>query len=330
MSYDLYFYMKNGGATVKRGFIGSLMGSHSNKPTVLAEKELLSYLTSYGHFSGVKKTDNGFEAIYHNKDTEATATFAFNRRDAGREGNYQGYSYTGLSMKVDYIRPFYYGYEAAMVAEAICNRFGMSTSDPQSSEEAPKSRTMAEIFSSWDRRNTDSVRDMINRTKGDGGETVGSLPDVGSRMSRESSRAYWEYLYNHNKIARYIDDHNISAYLPTWIFVFQRNTDKKLLTAMPFMEGVNYVVPKCDLFEVTWENHSKSGIVKYETLLSQIRDKLHPLGMPGMDLQYLDKEGADQIRGILHSLDLEEQYSTNYKIIRQQSSFIPGIYIDTD
>jgi len=330
MSYDLYFYMKSGGAAAKRGFIGSLMGSRGNKPTILAEKELLSYLTSYGHFSGIKKTDSGFESTYYNRDTEATAIFAFNRKDVGRKDNYPNHSYTGLSMKVDYIRPFYYGYEAAMVAESICNKFGMSVSDPQSNDDAPKPRNTDEIFSSWDRCNTNLVRSMIERTKGDGGETEGSLPDIESRMSRESSRGYWEYLYNHDKISRYIEQHNISAYVPTWVFVFQRNSDKKLLTSMPFIEGVSYVIPKCDLFEVTWENHSKSGVVKSETLMSQIRDKLHPLGMPGIDLQYLDAEGANQIRGILHGLNLEEQYSTNYKILRQQNSFVPGIYIDID
>ncbi len=330
MSHDVYFYQKSQESPTKKGFLSGLVGSRENVQSTLDRNELQSFLTSLGCFSEIKNTDSGFNAVYHNKDTEATAYFTFNRDDRARNHDHQGFSYTGLSLNINYYRPFYYAYEAALVSETISKKFNLYISDPQSRDSAPKMRTADEMFATWDRINTESICQMIERMRKEGKENEETTPNIWSRMSRDTSRSYWQYLYNHDKIAKYVEDKNISACVPTWIFVFQRNSDKKLMTCIPFLEGVNYVLPNCDLFDVSWADRSKSGIVKSEILTNKIHGILRPLGMPGVDLQYMDNESPEKIREIVHSINLDDQFNDNYKIVRQKNSFVPGVFIDID
>ncbi len=329
MSYDLYFYRKAGESPAKKGLFGALLGSGARKSSMLDENGLRSFLTSYGHFSSIDKTDKGFEATYFNSDTGASAFFSFDRGETDQRCDYPGFTYTGLSLNINYFRPFFYGYEAALATEAICKKFDLYTADPQSSDEAPKMRTVDEVFTAWDASNTKSVRGQIERLRKEGKENQEISPDIWARMSRPMSEAWWSYRYHHDQILKYVDDNNIDAFVPTFIFVFKRIRDNRLVTCIPIADGVGYVLPRCDHFGM--DSGDGKVIVESEALLGEIGNVLKSLPVPGMDLIYFTHEDAKSIGSTLRGLKAEKE-EENYRMvpIYQNSAFVPGPFIDID
>jgi hypothetical protein len=318
--FDLYFYRRTPYAEPEKGFSGFINGVMGQSEEKSEDKEVLKSLSSYGNFSGPEITSDGFDAGYMNKRTGTHVVFSRHRKKiADREAaqSYPGYSYTGLSVILNYNRPHYLMYEAAPVIKAFCTRFDLLVYDPQDGD-APVSCTAHALIRSYDRANTS----ISNHTaSGSGKMTV--MVDDGiplSSMSRDASHEFWEYMYQRNTIAEWMMDQDIELYAPE-IKVLRDKNDGSLYRTVIITDGVGYLIPPCDAFLVDAQS-KKSGFIRGDLIRKQLSDLLHPVTILGKEYLSLSIGDSKSVPSKIKNLPRED--------VSSYQAFPPGMWIDPE
>ena len=80
MSFDLCFYRETPKEEPKKGLIGSVKGFLGQEDNKTEDKAILTFISSFGHFSGPELCHDGFDAGYLNGTTGTHIVFSRHRR----------------------------------------------------------------------------------------------------------------------------------------------------------------------------------------------------------------------------------------------------------
>lgn len=331
MGFDLYFYKKIGENTGKKGLLGFLKGNVTDNDSIDSD-ELLSFLMSFGNFPGPQKTNDGFDAGYLNSGSRAnigTATHIVFRlhRDEIKEHeghhSFSGFKYTGFSAFMNMVRPIYFGYEAAPIIEAVCNKFGLYIVDPLDTliggTGSPKICVADDIIKSWEASNTKIGKSMLARDKEQGNVKYIIGPDMSLSLKKEKSLAWWRYKRHMPDIAEYRAKNDFFGYVPD-IRPYRRKNSHSVLLGMVLAEDVGYLIPQCDIFFINRNDGEEMGFVGSDTLMGRISEYLEPWHYADIDFKVLPVENAKKIIDIIRAIELDPP--ENY------SAVTPGSFVD--
>ncbi|HMK47901.1 MAG TPA: hypothetical protein VK436_14870 [Methanocella sp.] len=330
MSYDLYLYNGRGGRRALA--TKNLMTMLTVRP--LEMKDLRSFLDSYEYFNNFANVKNGFDAGYHNKDTGTMFRISMRPETIAEleaKKAFPDFSYTGLKVTISFLRPSYFGHEAAPIIEAICDRYGLYVLDPQYQTE-PKNMSAADIIKSWESANETVTRNAAARTWSDNISNISHdlLKDISRYMPKEKSLEWWSYTVKRRKVENYLKTASIRVNMKAFavkislpeLKLLYRIADKKLLRVVTLPpEAAGYIVPLCDAFILT-RNGEGPRMVMSEVVQPTIERYLKPWTFAGLEFMVLTAQDAQQIAQEIRDRDFEAPNS--------YESLSPGSYTDVE
>lgn len=282
------------------------------------DKTMLEFFSSFGNFPGPEKCGDGFDAGYLNEKTGTHVVFSMHRNkvpEMDSEHPYPGYTFSGLSVILNYNRPHYFMHEAALIIQAFCTRFNLRVYNPQDSEEL-MSCTAEDLIRTYDIANTAISRHTLSQSGGTLITHVKSGPVP--VMDRNSSHEFWEYMYNREKISSWMMDEDIELYVPD-MMVLRDKKDGSLWRTMVLSDGVGYLMPSCEAFLIDSDSR-KPGIVQGDLLRERLSGLLHPVRI--LDREYLSLSIADSKSLTEKIHDLPRHNPSDFDL------FQPGMWLD--
>ena len=330
MSYDLYLYKGRGG---KRDLATkNLMAMLTVRP--LEVKDLRSFLDSYEYFNNFANVRNGFDAGYHNKDTGTMFRISMRPETIvalEAKKSFPDFNYTGLKATISFLRPSYFGHEAAPIIEAICERYGLYVLDPQYETE-PKKMSAADIIKSWESANETVTRSAAARTWSDSISNISHdlLKDIGRYMPKEKSLEWWAYTVKRRKVENYLKTASIRVNMKAFavkvslpeLKILYRIADRKLLRVVTLSpDAAGYIIPLCDAFILTRKGEGPRMVMS-DMVRPAIERYLKPWTFAGLEFMVLTAQDAQKI-----ALEIRER---DFETPNSYESLTPGSYTDVD
>ncbi|CAJ36090.1 hypothetical protein [Methanocella arvoryzae] len=325
MSHILYFYVDEADRPAKKGLFGPLKAGPGYE--YVSADDLKSFLHRSGHFEEKAAAKDGFEADYYNKHTGTTMTFRLRRstiHDVESRYSFPGFSYTGLSVSIEYFRPAYFIHEGSALIEEMCREFRMYVLDPQLSPLLKKCMAVT-IVRSWEAGNDKAVRTALAGGAGGMPENAQVSPGRQARpyMPRDRMMAWWKYTYSKEELKKKVGESaTVRVHVPEWKIIRPAGVRHQLFFAMTLAEGIGYIMPPCDVYLVKRNGFKEVGAVDARELMPRIREYLRPWSFSGMEFNVLTSSDARKIVGILRDVPLES--------IHKYEQIAPGSFIDVD
>jgi hypothetical protein len=307
MSYTIYFFRKresdkSGGVLSS---VRNILGGTSIAGNL--DKEMLRFLSQFGHFPGPEPVADGFDAGYLNLDTGTQFFLNLHRSqipELENEVRFPGYEFTGLTCTMNCCRPLYFMLEAAPVIEKIARKFNLEILNDTDLHKASSPRIcMAhELIMSYEKANTTAVREMA-KSMGNGSNEVLSGTDPRNYLPPEKTMFWWEYMFNRDDIRAQLEEHQIELYVPE-LMVMKRKSDGELLTMMALSEGVGYLMPPSDMFYILRNNDTEEGFIIASDLLQHLGPYLIQTTILNKTFNVLSTEKAKEFAQTLKQIPL--------------------------
>jgi len=277
MSFDLYFYKK--------------------KNNSLSEEKIAQYLTE-----NVAATDSEFSRqwMYENANTNVYFTIEWNSPDEEDEEageNYQDFTNTNFSFSINYFRPNFFGLETFPIIYQFIEDLDLYVYDPQEKEgdTTPRKYTKAELLGSW-------INSNNHVTKGQHKEYNLEY------MPAEKSNYFWQYQYRKATLENEITE---DIYIPN-LFIIKETSSGMLHTGCAWTKHVPLVLPKVDIviiqkkYKKLFSNVEETGIISYDTVISELGAYFEPLQDEVPDLKILTQASADKLASKFNQLKIHQ------------------------
>ena len=217
MSYDLFFCRRQ------------------SQP--LSLKHVIKYFRKKRYFKVPLFAKKIFQIQYNNKDTGVYFCFDYvHRNDRETDENIipSDWHDTGFCFTLNYLRPTFFAYEAMPIVEEFANEFQLFIADAQDERShgpiVPNLCHSNELIESWKRSNVTAVK-AHQKLHGD----INYMPE-------EQSRLWWQYSREKSRLQKQL---GCTIFVPS-IFIFKKQKEPGLLTAISWTEGISQVFPESD------------------------------------------------------------------------------------
>lgn len=285
MSFDLFFFSE-GDKGIERG-------------------KILDYLKETPNIKIGESSDDGFQAIYENKDTGVYFLFEYSRPDSSdidsKAPVQQGSADTGLSFILNYHRPSFFAMEAMPVVESLQNNLDLVIANPQDDSEdgEAKRRNGDDLLNSWESSNAVALKGFVSAP---GADTPLYMP-------REKADGLWNYSKIINSLKEGFGE---SIFVPS-IMTAVRKNEKEVYNFISWTDGIPQVFPSFDYCAIVVLKKKLfgspkaviKGFIDYGSLMKALDGHLDVFeSVPGMKI--LSPKKADAVQTIFKKLKTED------------------------
>lgn len=257
------------------------------------------------YFKKPKMLKDGFQIWYEHPNTGVY--FSFDYAPPGEDSSIEvsaplDHCNTGITFTLNYIRPSFFAYEAIPEVEAFAETFRLVVLDPQSDPgdkpNQPGLIRADDLIASWQAGNTAAVK--IHQIQG-------TPPHY---MNAEKTHLWWRYMQRIPELQEQLAQ---QAFVPE-IFLFQRQTEKELFTAVTWTDAIPQVFPQTDYIIIVRQKPGllnslrkpEIGFIAAKSLYRQISDYLEAFHGPVPHMQILKPEKAKLTNNIFATLTTDE------------------------
>jgi hypothetical protein len=241
VSFDLYFGRED-----------------STLPTI---QDLRAYFQKSFELNDLKS--GGTQFWYKNDATGVYCSFDF---DDGDEENLDvnGFSSSGLSFNLNYIRPSFFAYEAMPLVESFCHHFNLLVEDVQ--EEVVHTGEAGRLIDSWRSHNERAVRGLEGFTPDDETDKI-ELP----YLPEERATEWWRYASIREGLQESVGD---DIFVPSIMIL--ESPEKQLFSVIVWPEGISQFFPRCDYVLVQrkkkrfFRTVEEFGLVSYSDVIATV------------------------------------------------------------
>lgn len=276
MSHDLFFHAREGNVPAPEG--------------------LAEYFGQFSSFSIGPYDEDGVRYSYENEVTGVYGEFIYLPGSGPDDGVPSGYTPTGVSFNINYVRASFFALEMMPVVAAFCHHFDLLVDDPQDGTVAPPDTE--KLIRSWKKSNQSGVTGLLRDHD--------RLELQTSYLPESMATAWWAYTRAKSAIEEGLEE---DMYVPR-IFIME-GTDGDAFTMAVWPDAIPQFFPRCDYIYVSIEEpekvgleHPASGLMRYEDLMIRLGALLRRYDTPAGPILILPPDRAGNAEKMIAGLDL--------------------------
>ena len=202
---------------------------------------------------------------------------------------------TGFCFTLNYLRPTFFAYEAMPIVEEFANEFQLFIADAQDERShgpiVPNLCHSNELIESWKRSNVTAVK-AHQKLHGD----INYMPE-------EQSRLWWQYSREKSRLQKQL---GCTIFVPS-IFIFKKQKEPGLLTAISWTEGISQVFPESDYIIIIRNQvrNSTPGFVSSHEIYSKLDKYIEAFDGSVRNMRILKPDKAKQVKEISKALEIK-------------------------
>lgn len=213
---------------------------------------------------------------------------------------YEGFKFSGFSLRIYSVRANFFGKECLQVLKAIYEQFSFYILNAQDEEAFPKTFDEEELFSTWKKQNEQATKTLFQLSQ----DAHMQAPDF---VKEQQSNYFWNYSFNRKIIEENLNGRDI--FIPSLMFV-KRKSDAKIKTLVVWTDSTPLVFPKVDYFiiqKIVGEGVSdlEGGFVAFDLVMEKIAPYVKKYEGPVEEMYIIEDEASEQARDVFYDLEFE-------------------------